>query len=50
MITNGKKYHYLAVTNLPALLQGHSSNHRGHFCCLNFFSSYTTENKLKENE
>ena len=26
MITNGKKYHYLAVTNLSALLQGNSKN------------------------
>ena len=50
MINKGKKYHYLAVTNLSALLQGHSSNHRGDFCCLNCFSSYTTKNKFKEHE
>ena len=31
MITNGKKSHYLAVTNLSALLQGMLSNHRGDF-------------------
>ena len=35
MIGDGKKYHYLAVTNLSGLLQGNSSNHRGDFCCLN---------------
>ena len=47
MIGDGIKYHYLAVTNLSGLLQGNSSNHRGDFCCLNCFNSYTTENKLK---
>ena len=47
MITNGKKYHYFAVTNLSALLQGNSSNHRGDFYCLNYFNSHTTKNKLK---
>ena len=50
MITNDKKYHYLAVTNLSALLQGMSSNHDGNFYCLNCFNSYTTKNKLKEHE
>ena len=50
MITNGEKYHYLAITNLSALLQRNSSNHRGDFYCLNCFSSYTTKNKLKEHE
>ena len=50
MITNGKKYHYLAVTNLSTLLQEMSSNHDGDFYCLNCFNSYCTENKLKEHE
>ena len=50
MITTGKKWHYLAVTNLSALLQGKSSNHKGDFYCLNCFNSYTTKNKLKEHE
>ena len=49
MITNGKKSHYLAVTNLPALLAKNSS-HDGDFCSLNCFNSYTTKNKLKEHE
>ena len=48
MTTNGRKYHYLAVTNLSALPQGNSSNHRGNFYCLKCFSSYTTKNKLEE--
>ena len=50
MITDGKKWHYLAVTNLSALLQGNSSNHEGDFYCLNCFNSYTTKNKLKKHE
>ena len=50
MITDGKKWHYLAITNLSALLQGKSSNHEGDFYCLNCFNSYTTKNKLKEHE
>ena len=39
IITKGKKSHYLAVTNLFALLQGMSSNHDGDFYCLNCFNS-----------
>ena len=50
MISDGEKYHYLAVTNLSGLLQGNSSNHEGDFYCLNCFNSYTTKNKLKEHE
>ena len=50
MITNGKKHHYLAVTNLSALFKRISWNHDGDFSCLNCFSSYTTKNKLKEHE
>ena len=50
MITDGKKCHYLAVTNLSASLAKKSSNHKGDLCCLNCFYSYTTENKLKEHE
>ena len=50
MITDGKKWHCLAVTNLSALFKGNSSSHKGDFYCLNCFSSYTTKNKLKEHE
>ena len=49
-IGDGKKYHYLAVTNSSGLLQENSSNRRGDFYCLNCFNSYTTKNKLKEHE
>ena len=50
MIGDGEKYHYLAVANLSALLQGISSNHEGDFYCLNCFNSYTSKNKLKGHE
>ena len=39
MITDGTKWHYLAITNLSALLQGKSSNHHEDFYCLNCFNS-----------
>ena len=50
MIKNGKKYHYLTITNLSGLLQRNSSNHEGDFYCLNCFNSYTSKNKLKEHQ
>ena len=50
MNSNGKKQHYLAVTNLSAFLAKKSSNHDGDLYCLNCFNSYITENKLKEHE
>ena len=50
MIGNGKKQPYLAVTNMSTLLAKKSSNHDGDLYCLNYFNSYTTENKLKEHE
>ena len=50
MITDGKKWHYLAVTNLSALLVGKSSNRHRDFYCLNCFNSYVSKNKLKEHE
>ena len=50
MTGDGKKYHYLAATNLSGLLQGNSSNHRGDFYCLKCFNLYTAKNKLKKLE
>ena len=49
MINNGKKSHYLAVTNLSALLEGISSNHKEDFYCLNCFNLYTSKKKKKKN-
>ena len=40
MITDGKKWHYLAVKSLSALLRGITSNHNRDFYCLNCFYSY----------
>ena len=48
MISDNNKCHYLAITNLSALLEGKLSNHHGDFYCLNCFNSYPTKNKLKE--
>ena len=46
MTADGKKWHYLAVKSLSALLRGITSNHNVHFCCLNCFHSYSTEKIL----
>ena len=50
MITYGKKWHYLAVKSLSALLRGITSNNNGDFYWLNCFHSYCTHNKLKKHE
>ena len=50
MISNGKKQYYLAVTNLPALLQRIWSNHQEDLDCLNWINLYTSKNKLKDHE
>ena len=51
MITgDGKRWHYLAVKKLSALLRGISSSNNGDFYCLECFYSYRTHNKLKKHE
>ena len=50
MITNGEKWHYLAVKSLPALLRGLTSNHNRGFYCSIYFHSYGTKNRLKIHE
>ena len=51
MITDdGKKWHYLAVRSLSALLRRISSSNNGDFYCLNNSHSYRTPNKLKNHE
>ena len=47
MISNGEKWHYLTVKNLPGLLKGITSTHKEDFYCLNCFHSYRTKNKLE---
>ena len=49
MITDGERWHYLAVKSLSALLRG-ITNNIGDFYCLNCFCSYRTENKLKRHK
>ena len=50
MITDCKKWHYLAVKSLSALFREVRGNNHGDFYCLNCFHSYTTENKLKKHK
>ena len=50
MITDGKKWHYLEVKSLSALLRGITPKHKEEFYCLNYFHSYTTKNRLKEHK
>ena len=47
MITDGKKWHYLAVKSLSGLLRGITGNIHGDFYNLNCLHSYTTESRLK---
>ena len=49
MITDGERWHYLAVKSLSALFRG-ITNNIGDFYCLNCFCSYRTENKLKRHK
>ena len=47
MITDGEKWHYIAVTRLSGLLRGVTGNNNGDFYCLNCFHAYRTKNKLE---
>ena len=49
MITDGEKWHYLAVKSLFALFRGITSNNKLDFF-FNFFHSFITESKLKNNK
>ena len=50
LISDGEKWHYLAVKSLSALFREITGNNHGEFYCLNCFQSYTTENKLKKHK
>ena len=50
MITDGKKWYYLAVKSLSALLRGIKSKYEGDFYCLNFVYLFRTKNKLKKQQ
>ena len=43
MITDGKKWNYLTVKKLSALLRGITSKHKKDFYCLSSFHSYSTK-------
>ena len=47
MISDGKKWQYLAVKSLSALLRRITGNNNGDFYCLNCFRSYNTKIGLK---
>ena len=50
MITDGKKWHYLAIKSIPMLFRGITSKNDGDFPCLNCFSSFRTKNALESHE
>ena len=50
MITDGKKWHYLALRSLSALLRGIASGNNGDFYRLNCFHSQRTHSKLRKHE
>ena len=50
MITNGEKWHYLAVKKLSALLRWITSKQVWGLYCLNCLHSYSTKDKLKNLE
>ena len=50
MITDGKKWHYLAVKSLPSLLKGITGNNHGDFYCLNCFHVNVTKNRLEKHK
>ena len=50
MITDGEKWHYLAVRSLSTLLREVTGNNHRDFYCLNCFRAYTTENKLESHK
>ena len=45
-----RKWHYLAVKKLFALLRGITSKHRGDFYCLNCLHSFRTKNRLESHK
>ena len=47
MITDGTKWHHLAVKILCGLLRGITGNNHDDFYCLNCLHSYTTKIGLK---
>ena len=47
MISNGKKWHFLAVKKLLTLLRGMTSKNNDDFYCLNCLHSFRTNSDLE---
>ena len=45
MITDGEKWHYLVVKNLPGLLKGITSTHEKDFYCFHSYSKLESHKK-----
>ena len=50
MITDGEKWHYLAVKSLFSLIREIKGNDHGDFYCLNCFRAYTTKSRLERHK
>ena len=50
IISDGTKWHYLAVKKLSALLRKISSNHNGDAYCMNCFKSFASKNNLEKHQ
>ena len=50
MITDGDKWHYLAVNDVSTLHRRITSKHNGDFYFLNYFYSHSTKYKLKKHK
>ena len=50
LIPNGKRWHYLVVKRLSALLRGITSKNHGDFYCLSCFDSFATESKSESHK
>ena len=50
MISNGKKWYYLAVKEISALLRGVTSKNNSDFYCLNCLHSFKTKNKRESHK
>ena len=50
MISNGEKWHYLAVQKLSTLFRVITSKHYGDFYCLNCFHFFRTKTKFKSHK
>ena len=50
MVTDGEKWHYLAVKKMFALFKRVTSKHDADFYCLNCLHSFRRENKLKKHK